>query len=88
MKEDSFISDRFDRRTMANMEVALDRALVHLTIGGEEHSARKHIASRILACAEAGDTTLGGLTKAGRAAANEISPSSGGQQRSAGREFC
>jgi hypothetical protein len=72
--EESFIADSFDRRTIANMEIALDRALQHLATGREQHSARKHIASRILACAKAGDKTLGGLTKAGREAAGEISP--------------
>jgi len=69
-----FISESFDRRTMANMEVALDRALQHLAGGGEEHSTRRHIAHRILACARGGDKTLGGLTKAGLVAAAELSP--------------
>jgi hypothetical protein len=74
MTEDRLISESFDRRTMANMEVALDRALRYLAAGREEHSNRQHVASRILACAKEGEKTLGGLTKAGLEAAGEIPP--------------
>ena len=66
------IADSFDPRTLANMEVALERACKVLAIGSEEHTARRHIASKILECAEGGDKTLGGLTQAGRAAATEL----------------
>lgn len=67
-----FIAERFDSRTLANMEVALERACKVLAIGAEEHAARRHIASRILECAESGTRTLGGLTEAGRVAASEL----------------
>jgi hypothetical protein len=67
------ITDSFDSRTMANMEVALETACRSLTAGREDHAARRHIASEILACAEAGDRTLGGLTNAGLKAAGEFS---------------
>jgi len=66
------IADSFDPRTLANMEVALERACKVLAIGSEEHPARRHIASKILECAQGGDKTLGGLTEAGRAAATEL----------------
>ena len=66
------IADSFDPRTFANMEVALERACKVLAIGSEKHTARRHIASKILECAEGGDKTLGGLTQAGRAAATEL----------------
>jgi hypothetical protein len=66
------IAESFDQRTLANMEVALERACAALAAGSEAHSARRHIASRILECAEAGDKTLRGLTAAGRVAANEL----------------
>jgi len=66
------ITEMFDSRTLANMEVALDRACKMLSIGGEQHKARRYIASRILACANGGHTTLGRLTEAGRIAANEL----------------
>jgi hypothetical protein len=66
------IAESFDPRTLANMEVALERACKVLPTGGEEHSVRRKIASKILKYAESGDKTLGGLTDAGRAAARAI----------------
>lgn len=66
------IAESFDQRTLANMEVALERACSTLPIGREQHEARRHIASKILKCAESGDRTLGGLTEAGCAAAAEL----------------
>jgi hypothetical protein len=66
------ITERFDSRTLANMEVALERACKMLAIGAEGHDSRRHIASKILACAKRGDKTLGGLTEAGRIAATEL----------------
>jgi hypothetical protein len=71
-EETIMIAERFDARTLANMEVALERACKGLSIGAEEHRVRRHIASKILECAEAGDRTLGGLTAAGRVAATEL----------------
>lgn len=68
------IIDEFDRRTLANMEVALERACQALPKGSDNHDVRRHIASRILQRVTAGDRTLGGLTKAGRAAASELIP--------------
>ena len=62
------IAESFNSRTLANMEVALDRACKALPAGAEEHWARRHIASKILECAERGDKTLDGLTNAGRVA--------------------
>ncbi len=66
------ITERFDSRTLANMEVALERACKMFAIGAEEHDCRRHIASKILECAKRGDKTLGGLTEAGRIAATEL----------------
>ena len=65
------IAERFDSRTLANMEVALDRACKILPEGSERHEARRYIASRILQCANGGDLTLGGLTEAARAATTD-----------------
>jgi hypothetical protein len=67
------IAESLDARTLANMEVALERACKILSTGAEEHRVRRHIASKILKCAERGDKTLGGLTEAGRAAAEPYS---------------
>ncbi len=74
MITDGFITDSFDSRTLANMEVALERACKILSIGAEEHAVRRHIASKILECAASGHRTLGALTNAGRLAATEFSP--------------
>ncbi|MDX6560117.1 MAG: hypothetical protein QOF72_3166 [Blastocatellia bacterium] len=66
------IADRFGPRTFANMEVDLERACKVLGVGSEGHQARRHIAGKIVECAEGGDNTLGGLTQAGRVAAIEL----------------
>ncbi len=46
------IIDSFEPRTLANMEVALERACSRLAEGSEQHEFRSHIASSILACAQ------------------------------------
>ena len=69
------ITDSFDRRTMANMEVALERACLLLPTGSEEHRARRIIANKIIECANRGDTTLSSLTEAGYAAAMQLTAS-------------
>jgi hypothetical protein len=73
------IAESFDPRTLANMEVALERACKVLALGSEQHEARRHIASRIVERAESGDRTLRGLTAAGRAAASELTALQGAQ---------
>jgi hypothetical protein len=70
--ERRMISENFDRRTFANMEVALERACAELSAGSESHRARRHIASRIIECAGNGNRALGALTAAGLAAAKEL----------------
>ena len=71
------IAESFDRRTMANMEVALERACLLLPTGSEKHWARRIIASKIIECANRGDTTLSRLTEAGYAAAMQLTTTSG-----------
>ena len=66
------ISESFDGRTLANMEIALERACEALPSGSDKHRSRRHIASRIIQCAENGNRTLGGLTAAAMAAAREL----------------
>ena len=70
MKKTVMIAESFDSRTLANMEVALERACKGLSNRAEEHRGR--IARKILKCAERGDMTLDGLTAAARAAATEL----------------
>jgi len=72
MKKTVMIADSFDSRTLANMEVALERACRGLSIGAEQHRVRRRIATKILKCAERGDITLGGLTAAADAAATQL----------------
>jgi hypothetical protein len=57
---------------VANMEIALERACEFLPVGNEVHEARRHVASKILECAERGNGTVRALTAAGRAAAIEL----------------
>jgi len=69
------ITDAFNRRTIANMEVALDRACLLLPTDGEKHRARRIIADKIIECANRGETSLSRLTEAGYAAAMQLSAS-------------
>ena len=63
-EEADMIDENFDRRTLANMEVALDRVCAK-TPGGDTHEVRKRVADAILQCARSGKKTLGALTEAG-----------------------
>ena len=65
------IADSIDSRVLAKMEVALERACKILSIGADEDSVRRHIASRILE-RRAGERTLGDLADAGCMAATEL----------------
>lgn len=67
------ITDDFDERTIANMEVALDRACERFPKQLATHEARKRVAARILDSARRGDRTLKGLTDAAILAATLIS---------------
>jgi hypothetical protein len=66
------ITDAFDRRTIAKMEVALERACLLLPTGGEKHRARRIIAGKIVECANRGETSLSRLTEVGYAAAMQL----------------
>lgn len=57
-----------DRRTMANMQLALDRACKGLP-EGKKHSARQLIVAKLLESARRGDTSLTALTRAAKSAA-------------------
>ena len=78
------ITEKFNSRTLANMEVALERACRLLANGGERHEHRRYIASRILAHAETGDKTLDGLTEAGTVAARVLRARAKTRQSNAG----
>jgi hypothetical protein len=52
-------AEKFDSRTVANMEVALERASKLLKQKAEQHEFRRYVASKILAHAEHGDRRRG-----------------------------
>lgn len=58
------IEERFDARTLANMNVALER-VCQRSPDGEDHRFRKMVARRIIQYAKMGKKTLGALTRAG-----------------------
>jgi hypothetical protein len=66
------IAEKFDARTLANMNTALETACRGLRSGSQKHRARRHIASRIIKCAEKGNGALGALTAVALTAANEL----------------
>ena len=59
------IEGGFDSRTLANMNVALDR-VCEKAANGEDHLVRKRVAKSIVKCARSGKTSLGELTAAGQ----------------------
>ena len=69
------IIDTFDRRTMAKMEAALERACLLLPTGSDKHNARRIVAGKIIECANRGGTSLSRLSEAGYAAAMQLSSS-------------
>jgi len=71
------ITEAFDRRTMARMQEALERACLLLPTGSG-HSARRMIASKIIECAQRGNTSLIELTEAGYAASLQLTASADG----------
>jgi len=62
-----WIEEAFDSRTLANMEVALER-ICETAPQGHSHAVRKRVAEHIIQCARDGRTTLGELTAAGQRA--------------------
>jgi hypothetical protein len=61
------IEGDFDSRTLAKMNVALER-VCRLSPIGEQHETRERIAQSIIRCAKTGQTALGALTEAGERA--------------------
>lgn len=66
------ITDSIDDRTLANMEVALERACVQLPPAFNNHTARRAIASKILHAVRNGNKSLAQLTATGQAALNDF----------------
>ena len=89
-KEGEMITDTFDRKTIAKMEVALERTCALLPAGSEKHSARRIIARKLIECAQRGDDSLVELTEAGYAAAMQLAAStqSGRKNLAARQTLC
>lgn len=69
------IEGRFNSRTLANMNVALER-VCEKAPHGEDHVVRKRIAKHIVRCASSGKTTLSDLTAAGQRALIKVAAAS------------
>lgn len=67
-----FLSEIFDRRTLLDMEAALDRACEELPAGQHDHDNRTFIANRIIECVIGGTPTEGAMTHAAREAVAEL----------------
>jgi len=61
------IEGKYDSRTLANMNVALD-CVCEKAPHGEDYAVRKRVARQIIRCANSGKTTLSDLTAAGQSA--------------------
>ena len=66
------IVEQFDHRTMAAIEVALEKACACWPNGGK-HNLRKRVAQSIIRCAKSGNTSLDALTDAGERARAQLS---------------
>ncbi|GIQ71566.1 hypothetical protein ACE103_39765 [Bradyrhizobium sp. ma5] len=65
------IEEKFDSRTLAAMNFALDTVCAD-ALHGEEHDTRKRVARYIIKCARSGRTTLPELTEAGQQALAKV----------------
>ncbi|WP_028346475.1 hypothetical protein [Bradyrhizobium murdochi] len=63
---------KLDDRTIANMEVALEKACSRFPNGGD-HESRKYVARKLMQSAVEGNTTLGGLDVVAHRAVQELS---------------
>lgn len=62
---------QLDERTMANLDVVLERACRRLSTSGV-HQSRKFVATRLLQAARRGATTLGALEPVAHQALDEL----------------
>ncbi|MES5484477.1 hypothetical protein QMZ05_17110 [Bradyrhizobium sp. INPA03-11B] len=70
------IEERFDSRTLAAMNFALDHVCAN-ALHGEEHDTRRRVARYIIKCAKSGRTTLSELTQAGQQALAKVTAAAG-----------
>ena len=62
---------KLDDRTIANVEVALEKACRRFPNGGD-HESRKQVAHKLMLCAKTGTTTLGRLDVVAHRAVQEL----------------
>ncbi|MGY3442222.1 MULTISPECIES: hypothetical protein [unclassified Bradyrhizobium] len=70
------IEERFDSRTLAAMNFALDQVCAG-ALHGEEHGTRRRVARYIIKCAKSGRTTLSELIEAGQQALTKVTAAAG-----------
>ena len=80
------IVECFDHRTMAAMEVALEKACACWPNGGQ-HNLRKRVARSIIQCAKTGSTSLDALIEAGERAIVQLPQSSRGSAKLKGADI-
>ena len=80
------IVECFDRRTMAAMEVALEKACACWPNGGQ-HNLRKRVARSIIQCAKTGSIGLDALIEAGERAIVQLRQSTRGSARLKGADI-
>ena len=80
------IVEHFDRRTMAAMEVALEKACACWPNGGQ-HNLRKRVAHSIIQCAKTGSTSLDVLIEAGERAIAPLPQNSRGSAKLKGADI-
>ena len=69
---DQLLSESFDRRTLLDMEVALNRASNGLPPDSRTHESRTFIAARIIECVQDGGATQDAMTRAALDAVAEL----------------
>lgn len=67
--------DEFDRRTVANMDAALENICRALPNSGGDHETRKLVAEKLVQAAREGHTDLAALEDVARSALRDLKPS-------------
>jgi hypothetical protein len=74
--EGHFLSESFDRRTLFDMEMALDKACAMLKADMQDHDNRCYIAKRIIARVQPGPSSQDAMMQAALAAVEDLRKSS------------
>jgi hypothetical protein len=79
-----FLSEIFDRRTLLEMEAALDRAIKDLPFARNDHEIRTFVAGKIIDCVVSGRRTEDAMARAAYEAVNELAECPKSERRSQG----